>query len=117
MAGVQRREQVAGDNAFKEAYKGLSVKHVMQTMGHQWLYTYGPQCCVPWKMNAEMADTGVTSPLRSVLIHQNPINVIAKKDTATLLELVPVSQSVPKAVNTGSVFFPRSVFVTLATLQ
>ena len=67
--------------------KVLSVKDVMQTMGHQWLYTYGPQRCVPWKMNAEMADTSVTSPLRSVLIHQNPINVIAKKDTATLLEL------------------------------
>lgn len=67
--------------------KVLSMKHVMQTMGHQWLYTHGPQRYVPWKMNAEMADTSVTSPLRSVLIHQNPINVIAKKDTATLLEL------------------------------
>ena len=63
------------------------MKHVMRTMGHQWLYTYGPQRYVPWKTNAEMADIAVTSPLRSVLIHQNPMNVFAKKDTATLLEM------------------------------
>lgn len=115
---MQRRVLKVWDSALKEGCKVLLVKHVIQTMRLQWLLTYGPRRYVPWKMNARMDDINVTLLLiRSVLIHQRVIDVTAKRGIATLLNLAPVCQSVPRVVCMAAAFFPNNVCVTLVTLQ